>query len=1091
MKGSITRDQVFCDFDRPKRATKFCEFLSDNQGRRASVLYHLDLGRPVRFVVELRFSAVTAAEEKFVEEEVNLYPDLRNVVARVLGAAPRIAKIQSRPPSELAWACIAYGMFRSSFWRHGMEGTPLDWAAWIPAIVCNGVGAGILPRWRALLVFDGIKLGKYDMQTPQSWRHPIVHPRIGTLTAEVRSRNDLYAFPLSSPVPEERYQLYRGVLSPPTLPLLLPQCGSSIPRREDTPTAELSAEHRPPPSSKKKAEPEKEPVHTLLERLISHETPDWFDPDQQRKAVEYFKHWMVDGDEDYHVTFLRHMDRYVADAPVKGLVATKSFHSLSSTVTFDVTEKSKLAGKYSHMKALWVEEDPDTGRKRRIEKNAMREYLEDIDHTQYENIVNVPGKPTVMPIEIQISETKTLRPGLNFNAGVPPSFLMYRRQYLKDDASPKLPESYPRLDLPSPRDLDVSLGVEEITKRLYVLTGFHDKYGRVDMTMSPRDAWANLVDIHDLDPLTDGNNKERHARLVESEGAEAMLRIILFHIFVVFTNRTPLLFWYVCSWFARILKEPWKKAKINLAVLGTQGVGKSSLIANIGKHLFGSGTLYSYFGGDVERLAARFNSQFDNAVYLLLDESEMGEDKRTSGIIKALTTEDLKQSEKKGQEAKLTQNFVNLILVSNSITKGVRIEPGDRRSLIMECVEFMMAVKDYTNILQPRIDTRFAMLVLGHWLYYTPLLHQTSFINFDKPPPFTAAKRQNVMTRDTPTARQWHSTVERGVAPEQCRSVRSRWEQTRYKLQAETPLWPVNADLPKYVPWDGAADWLTDADLPTLFEAYKREMKVSKENESYHEYLKELHKCVVWKETETAGHAYFPCVRACRAMYESHLEYGNVDDQLDCKGGRSWVQILFEQARLEGRPELFHAHCLFCLRASRAWTQFAQLPVERKAAIMGIDATYLGEWQRFQLSRRKARDAEFPFKENTSFLVELGKHWLDGGGDNADGDSKFAEFFFEGVPEERRGRHILRHLARWFDFCFFDQDVQAFNEHVDELQQAYEKGKSPASPASPVRPPSPRVGDADEARDGCESFHGATWLGREGDADGCGSPQRA
>lgn len=80
-----------------------------------------------------------------------------------------------------------------------------------------------------------------------------------------------------------------------------------------------------------------------------------------------------------------------------------------------------------------------------------------------------------------------------------------------------------------------------------------------------------------------------------------------------------------------------------------------------------------------------------------------------------------------------------------------------------------------------------------------------------------------------------------------------------------------------------------------------------------------------------------PCLYGCRAQFQYFLKYKCVRDKellyaadrynpddLPATSDETWVDILFEQARLEGRAPGFHRNCQRCRACSGLWREFEQ-----------------------------------------------------------------------------------------------------------------------------------------------------------------------
>ena len=135
---------------------------------------------------------------------------------------------------------------------------------------------------------------------------------------------------------------------------------------------------------------------------------------------------------------------------------------------------------------------------------------------------------------------------------------------------------------------------------------------------------------------------------------------------------------YCLDWLGNMLKQP----NIPYMVLvGTQGVGKNTLIEEIGVGLVGSN---NYDVVDNSRLKKEFNGAFDGNMLIHFQEVTMN-NPDTLNKLKGLR-DSVISIEKKGVDSYKTNNHTNGIITSND-DHEILIEPGERRYSFLKLTE--------------------------------------------------------------------------------------------------------------------------------------------------------------------------------------------------------------------------------------------------------------------------------------------------------------------------------------------------------------------------------------------------------------------
>lgn len=132
-------------------------------------------------------------------------------------------------------------------------------------------------------------------------------------------------------------------------------------------------------------------------------------------------------------------------------------------------------------------------------------------------------------------------------------------------------------------------------------------------------------------------------------------------------------------WFANILMEPRSKPLTAPVLIGTQGAGKSLLLAYFGRILGPSYTVIT----NEEHIYGRFNRHLASTLLLHSEEALYGGEKKHRGIIKSLITDEFRIFEQKGVDARQVRNYLRLVLTSNE-QHAAPAEAGDRRFTVID-----------------------------------------------------------------------------------------------------------------------------------------------------------------------------------------------------------------------------------------------------------------------------------------------------------------------------------------------------------------------------------------------------------------------
>ncbi len=151
------------------------------------------------------------------------------------------------------------------------------------------------------------------------------------------------------------------------------------------------------------------------------------------------------------------------------------------------------------------------------------------------------------------------------------------------------------------------------------------------------------------------------------------------HILYVICRGDKALCDYIIKWMAYGVQYPDRPADISIATRGEEGAGKGFVWRNYGK-FFGKHFKHIING---EQLTGRFNGALGEACAVFLDEALWAGDRKGEQILKALTTEDTFQLERKFCDPIPVKNHLRIMIASNNdwiVPVGLR----GRRNLVVD-----------------------------------------------------------------------------------------------------------------------------------------------------------------------------------------------------------------------------------------------------------------------------------------------------------------------------------------------------------------------------------------------------------------------
>jgi hypothetical protein len=150
------------------------------------------------------------------------------------------------------------------------------------------------------------------------------------------------------------------------------------------------------------------------------------------------------------------------------------------------------------------------------------------------------------------------------------------------------------------------------------------------------------------------------------------------------------LYEWVLDWMADLFQDPGNPKGTALVLHGVEGCGKGTFCEVLGEAF---GSHYKHLT-DQEHLVGRFNGHMADAVLVFADEAVFGGDRKIAGKLKALVTERVLTSERKGVDAVQFRNCTHLIAASNE-SWFIPAGPQSRRWLVLDVAGFRANDEEY------------------------------------------------------------------------------------------------------------------------------------------------------------------------------------------------------------------------------------------------------------------------------------------------------------------------------------------------------------------------------------------------------------
>ena len=163
---------------------------------------------------------------------------------------------------------------------------------------------------------------------------------------------------------------------------------------------------------------------------------------------------------------------------------------------------------------------------------------------------------------------------------------------------------------------------------------------------------------------------------------EDVIKGFLNHVKDVIARGEDVVYEYLLNWFSFILQKPGDKTEVALVITGKEGSGKNVFTDVLSKLL---GRYANPNLTNINHIVGNFNTALEDKKLIVCNELSSADTNKylNSDTLKAVITERKVNIEAKGVDARLRENVVNLILVSNHFGP-IKITANDRRYLILE-----------------------------------------------------------------------------------------------------------------------------------------------------------------------------------------------------------------------------------------------------------------------------------------------------------------------------------------------------------------------------------------------------------------------
>lgn len=195
---------------------------------------------------------------------------------------------------------------------------------------------------------------------------------------------------------------------------------------------------------------------------------------------------------------------------------------------------------------------------------------------------------------------------------------------------------------------------------------------------------------------------------------------ILFHIKEVLANGDEQIYKYILSWFAQIIKTPYKPTDVFMLFQGAQGSGKTIIAEFFVKYVFGKNLSLSTSG--INSLVSRFNGAVKSKLFVTCNEltnidTTKGAFNSAFDRMKNLITDRLVQIELKGLEHIQIENYCNFMGTTNHEFTA-KLEQSDRRYACFSVSDKYVGDYDYFDKLGNCMNQENADMLYTYFLNY-------------------------------------------------------------------------------------------------------------------------------------------------------------------------------------------------------------------------------------------------------------------------------------------------------------------------------------------------------------------------------------
>jgi hypothetical protein len=173
------------------------------------------------------------------------------------------------------------------------------------------------------------------------------------------------------------------------------------------------------------------------------------------------------------------------------------------------------------------------------------------------------------------------------------------------------------------------------------------------------------------------------------------------HIENILCGGDPEVFNYVLSWIAYGFQHPANRAEVALVVIGIKGSGKGTVGHALNR-------IYSPHGRYIDNsdgITERFNEDFKDAAFLLVDEACWTGSKKAAGKLQSIITEPGLKVEPKYIGRYETPNTMKIMMMAEKGSWVVPAGPFERRYAVLDVSSEMKCNHQYFNALYEEIET--------------------------------------------------------------------------------------------------------------------------------------------------------------------------------------------------------------------------------------------------------------------------------------------------------------------------------------------------------------------------------------------------